>query len=114
MIHRLDRTSSQFLVFYIHDLQLRVVWYICMVLASDEETEKRGVVIVMLNDGDAGDRKSALKMPVVFGTMPVRFEAAHLCNDSPGSSKVVDSLLKFMAGKVFRVRMRSHFGMLFN
>ena len=67
---------------------------------------------MLLGDGSGGELKGALKMPAVLATMPVRFEAAHLCNDSPKNSKIMDSTLKFMAGQVFRVRIRSHYGTL--
>ena len=90
--------------------QFRVLFYTCMTFLGDDGAAKRGVVGIDLLDGDP-DIRAAWKFPSIVRVLPIRLEAIHLCHEGVVANiKLVDSVMKLVAGMFLRVRCRSHYG----
>lgn len=83
-----------------------------MVVAEDEEIQKKGltVVVYLLGVKKKLDRQAAWRVASLTATaLPFRFESIHICYDNP-------LLVPFFAvgmlsaGSFYRVRARIHYG----
>jgi hypothetical protein len=94
-----------------------------MVLSDDEETQKKGMVLVSWAVGysqasgatDDAMRESTFKSAVwamvklVMTAIPGRHEAIHLCYDTFLLAPIF-ALVKVSLGMYLRVRVRTHYG----
>ena len=106
---KLNETVQALLTFSFFSHQLRVIWYTCMALAEDEDLQSRGVVSVAITERD-GDLRTIMKAPAVLYSVPIRFEANHICTEKPTAAKLIDSALAFFAPNKRRPRLRAHGG----
>jgi len=92
---------------------MRVLFYFLMTAAAtDEETQKRGTVFILLNMGPravAFDFISASKIPPMLGWLPVKLGGLHICYDNPNISLLLSAFL-LAVGSFARVRCRGHLG----
>ena len=92
--------------------QIRVVIYLVLAAAEDDETQKRGLIgmfyftnVVPLIQ-NLYERK-----PNLFDWLPIKFVGAHFCCDD-ARFRIVHALLLLLMGKKRRVRVRIHEGTL--
>lgn len=84
-----------------------------MTLAEEEDTQKRGTVLVIFLDSEDTNREVLIKSSATLGSLPVRNDANHMClsGDDP-RVKTLESTLKYFSGQFSRPRIRSHYGKL--
>lgn len=95
--------------------QLRICWYLLLTAAEDEETQKRGVVMVLydvgqqsVHQGSSYNRKSALKIPaLVTWSVPCPVTAIHVCYSKSAFAPFL-ALAAMMCEKHSRSRLRIH------
>ena len=90
---------------------MRAIFYGAITAAEDEETQKKGVVLVLMNAGPnkISDPYASWQVSRVMPSLCVRFVGVHYCYDSVVISKMF-SITMMMAGKESRLRFRTHFG----
>jgi hypothetical protein len=90
---------------------MRSIFCAAIAVAEDEETQKKGVVLILINAGPnkISDPYASWKVSRVMPSLCVRFVGIHYCYDSVVISKMF-SLTMMMAGKESRLRFRTHFG----
>ncbi len=96
--------------------KLRRVFYITMVNAEDEETQRKGCVGISYLVGDefsfselAHRNSWNSKVPVLWNALPIRFEALHFCHDS-FAWKTLFAVVKIASTMFTRIRVREHYG----
>ena len=93
-----------------HFLQYRVLWYISMASARDEESQKKGYIWLIMN---LCDFKAPMDVYRGVGTLqsavPHRLAAGHFCYDDPTLQPYVAGFHLFV-GEEDRIRIRTHFG----
>jgi hypothetical protein len=88
-----------------------------MVLAEDEETQKKGLVsVIFIMCGNSKSKRfhneSTFKISSVGAkAIPLRIEAMHFCQDSL-LTLAVTSIVKITFGLFNRLRVRTHYGKL--
>jgi hypothetical protein len=92
--------------------QLRAIFYRRMVNSEDEETQKKGIVLIMYKSAQSFDRVLIWKIGRLLSCLPVRFMAYHMCFDSDEYNRIAPIVaLGRMAVNVFdRHRFRVHTG----
>lgn len=96
--------------------KLRRVFYACMVLMEDEETQKKGrVYVVWINPETTMDRTTSWSIAQLTRALPARFSAIHLCleQQQPKQSFVSGSIMalaRLALESLSRVRSRTHVG----
>lgn len=99
------RSSSLF-----HDCQLQAWWKISEITTEDEETQKRGCVILIYNlaaGPNSGDELRGLQR--IGRAFPQRTASLHACVDD-ATTKMVIELSILMTGKDESTRYRCHSG----
>ena len=81
-----------------------------MALVEDKDIQRRGSVLVAFDDGTATDVMTALKVPPLVASLPMRVEGSHICSESAPHFKLVVSIVTFVANNFSRVRIRYHYG----
>jgi hypothetical protein len=61
------------------EAKCRAIWYRRMLNCEDIETQRNGLVLVMLNAEQSLDRNSVWKAGRLVGCLPVRFVGFHMC-----------------------------------
>jgi hypothetical protein len=86
-------------------------WYLTMAALEDEETQKRGFVIISYTIGTtrALDRRSSYKIARLSWILPMRTAGVHGCTDDPRQSTMMNFAV-MLIGTNMRVRTRIHFG----
>jgi hypothetical protein len=96
---------------------MRVMYYQCMSLLEDKETEKKGIVIVVyaifgLHDRQPSPDAQLMKRGIkLLGGLPLRVQARHVCTDSKSLGLFISCFSPFMDRNA-RVRARAHIGTL--
>lgn len=82
-----------------------------MAAFEDEETQKRGVVLIPYNIGSpyAFDRRSSYLHARLTWILPVRVAGLHGCSQDPRQRTLMNLALNFIGTKM-RLRTRIHFG----
>ena len=85
--------------------------YLCCTAAEDEGVQKRGIVCLLMNMGPkcSGlllNGPTELKLPMLLGVVPVRFDAIHIISDKPSSLRLLPQLWSAIGP---RIRMRSRY-----
>ena len=90
---------------------MRLFWYGNIAVASEEETQKRGVVVLIINIGQRSrnDAFAAWKISPLSSALPVRHVGVHFCYDKSFMTPMVATTM-YMVGKYVRARFRSHCG----
>eukprot|EP00980_Cylindrotheca_fusiformis_P029145 scaffold22737_cov120-Cylindrotheca_fusiformis.AAC.8 len=94
----------------------RAFWYLVSTLSEDEETQKKGVVVVVNSTGLSErhmrfHRAVPLKHLQVAEYFPIRLACLHYCHNSSSSfPSIVLSDLASAAKSMVRVRIRTHKG----
>jgi hypothetical protein len=93
-------------------LQLRAFWYTVTAPAENEETQKRGMVLVSYNIGITNpDRSGVFKIASIFNALPVKVAGIHVCVDDP-KTVIVAKLASMLVGSYGALRFRCHYGTL--
>ena len=102
--------------------QARAVFYFLSAVLEDEETQKRGAVIICWVGGFESDLATkrtpevnptaSWKMGVLLNALPIRVEGVHACCDQK-ISMVTINLAKAVCNRVIRLRSRCHYGRFF-
>lgn len=85
------------------------------VAAEDEESQKRGIVAIIINWGPRRggfDPYAAWKVPHLSTTLPLRINAVHYVYQSSMVVPIIATTM-FMAGQFVRARFRQHSGTCF-
>jgi hypothetical protein len=84
-----------------------------MAASQDEETQKKGIVGVVVNMGEnrrgSLDLEAAKKVPVLASAIPVRFACVHFCVDNSLAANAL-AMFAVLVGSRERVRFRTHMG----
>jgi hypothetical protein len=82
-----------------------------MAAFEDEETQKKGVVLIPYNIGatHAFDRRNSYIHARLTGILPIRVAGLHGCTQDPRQHTLMSLALNFI-GTNMRVRTRIHFG----
>jgi len=95
---------------------LRKTLYGFALLSEEEETQKKGAVVISYLVGQqltwqqmAQRQKMNREWGALLSSMPIRIEAMHLCADSI-FWRPIFAVFKFAAGMFTRVRVREHMG----
>jgi hypothetical protein len=91
---------------------MRVMYYIIMAANEDEETQRKGMVGVVVNIGRSRNYNpsSAKKIPVFLGALPSRWASVHYCTDGNLSTETMAALVVLFLGSRDRARFRKHVG----
>jgi hypothetical protein len=92
--------------------KLRGWFYGAMLLLWDEETQKKGSVLVVYLTGTGNtdiDRSLAWNLPSTSAAIPLRSASVHLCIDGSTVHPLVALSLRVI-GRYARLRIRFHFG----
>jgi hypothetical protein len=94
------------------EARMRACFYGGMIALWDEETQKKGIVIIVYLFGERTtefDPNGAWKLPALSGCMPIRVASCHVCmNDSKLSPLIALGLM--VTGSYTRLRHRYHRG----
>eukprot|EP00980_Cylindrotheca_fusiformis_P002556 scaffold607_cov109-Cylindrotheca_fusiformis.AAC.2 len=96
----------------------KAVWYLVSTLSEDEETQKKGVVVVLSMSGlsdrhEKCHRTLLRRLTMIAQAVPYRFVCLHYCYNSSSSFPLaLLSILALAANSLIRVRMRTHKGSL--
>jgi hypothetical protein len=92
---------------------MRAVYYLLMAASEDEETQKRGIVGILVNIGKnrvVTFGPIARKMPSLTRSLPFRWAAFHFCvNDAAFFARVAIDMVTLCTSHV-RARFRKHVG----
>eukprot|EP00980_Cylindrotheca_fusiformis_P019708 scaffold6883_cov113-Cylindrotheca_fusiformis.AAC.1 len=93
----------------------RVLWYVIACAADDEETQKRGIVIISYAVGsqqrpDAIRRQLLGQCAMMADAVLARVSAVHYCFRASSSAAALWRAIVGGGGTVLRVRMRTHSG----
>jgi hypothetical protein len=97
---------------------MRTLYYMLMAASEEEETQKKGIVGVIVNIGAnrapvaVSFATSGRKTPALLSSLPCRLCALHFCVDDPAASTERISLLMVLLGSRVRARSRIHKGEL--
>ena len=96
--------------------RMRTNYYMYMAASRDEDCQRKGMVIVIMNFGQKGNSKeikAANRLPAMLSCYPVRFDAMHTCVDplTVEEKKAYHSLVVARSGDRVRIRARRHEGM---
>jgi hypothetical protein len=89
-----------------------------MAASEDEETQKKGMVGIIVNIGKNRVVRSfvptrgSLKIAALLSSLPCRFCALHFCVDDPAASTKRMTVLMVVLGSRVRARVRIHKGEL--
>jgi hypothetical protein len=98
--------------------KLRTLYYILMAASEDEETQKKGIVGIIVNIGknraprSVAPTRGTWKIAALLSSLPCRFCALHFCVDDPAASSQWISMLMVTLGSRVRARVRIHKGEL--
>ncbi len=98
--------------------QLRGIFYVVMIESEDEETQKKGNVVVSYLVGEEPNllqtfyhrREVNLKMPKLLEAVPIRYVGIHVCHNHPLTWRLLLAIFKLAAKQLNRIRMREHCG----
>jgi hypothetical protein len=95
--------------FYIFHKKMRTLYYLLMAANEDEETQKKGMVAVLVNIGKnrVVNFVPSGKLPALTRSLPNRWAALHFCVDDIASSALV-AITMLMVGSRARARFRKH------
>lgn len=97
-----------------HQSQLRRQFYLAQLMSEDEETQKKGIVVIYITNGKRTaefDTVYAYKAAVCSRSVPVRVEAFHFSFDDTKSGwRPVFDTVKVAINPFSRVRIKTHFG----
>ena len=95
-------------------LKTRAVFYLVMVATDDEETQKKGVCVVV--NSVAGefvegktDLRTVISGPWCVRALPQRVCAIHQCFEDPSHRAIVNFSMRFLPPSV-RAKVKVHFG----
>jgi hypothetical protein len=98
---------------------LRTLYYMLMAASEEEETQKKGIVGIIVNIGAkrapaavSFAPSSGRKTPALLRSLPCRLCALHFCVDDLAASTKRISLLMVLLGSRVRARFRIHKGEL--
>ena len=86
-----------------------------MAAVEDEETQKRGFVVLFhfvgstLVSGIASDITLGKMSASLLSCLPIKFTSIHICFDDP-RFRIMNALLMLQMGRERRVRLRMHYG----
>jgi hypothetical protein len=106
---------SPILFFYLHttEKKMRTLYYLLMAEIEDEETQKKGMVAILVNIGKNRivkfEKSCARQLSTLTGSLPCRWAALHFCFDDPASS-VLGAIVMLMVESRVRARFREHEG----
>jgi hypothetical protein len=84
-----------------------------MAASQDEETQKKGIVGVVVNMGENRrellDLEAAKKVPALALAIPLRFACVHFCVDNSLAANAL-AVFAVLVGTRERVRFRTHLG----
>jgi hypothetical protein len=103
---------KNFLTSAVYFPQMRLAYYMLMLAFDDEETQIKGIVMLLINCGPrrrGADFEFVLKAPSVIRMLPLRIAAAHIIFDSDTLGPVNAAILQAIT-KTSRVRFRFHQG----
>jgi hypothetical protein len=91
-------------------LQMRSLHYVAMTLTEDDESQKKGIVMIYSRFGPSLiDHQAATKIPTLVANFAVRTVALHMCYDDPINDSLV-AIMRLALEKNVRVRLRAHEG----
>jgi hypothetical protein len=92
---------------------LRRLFYLAQLISEDEETQKKGVIVVCVYNHCTPDFDTAYaqRAAIAGSSQPVRIEALHFCmdNSTPGWGPFFDAA-KMAMNPYLQVRVKSHVG----
>ena len=90
---------------------VRSVWYLIMSALEDEETQKKGFVMIGYSHNKQGgiDRRVTWETASLTWTLPMKLMAIHGCCDNP-NQKLILQLATLLIGEHNRYRYRIHCG----
>lgn len=90
---------------------MRAFWYLIASALEDDETQRRGVIIISYSVGTskALEREGAWNIARLSFTIPMRVVGIHGCSDDP-KQRLVMALVQVVIGTYLRVRSRIHSG----
>jgi hypothetical protein len=97
---------------------MRTLYYMLMTASEEEETQKKGMVAIVLNIGkhreppNSAPTRSSRKIAELLSFLPCRFCALHFCVDDPAASTQWISMVMVVLGSSVRARFRIHQGEL--
>ena len=94
--------------------QLRIVYYMLMSVAEDEDTQKRGIVGLLYNFGlfdEDFDSQTIIRSVELRNALPIRFVAMHYCYNQPSFIDFFN-YERFSFDRHTRLRCRAHQGKL--
>ena len=92
--------------------QIRAYIYMILSAVEDEETQKRGLVVILYHMGKINtnlDQDVMQEGSISDQWLPIRFSAIHECLDHP-MMKVISKIIAMTTGPDFRARFRVHEG----
>jgi hypothetical protein len=98
---------------------MRTLYYLLMAASEEEETQKKGIVGIVMNIGKnrapvlAAPSRSSRKIPALISSLPCRYSALHFCVDEPAASTEWISMMAILGSRGVRARFRIHKGELY-
>jgi hypothetical protein len=83
-----------------------------MAASEDEETQKKGMVAVVISDSRnrSLNLETAMRVPALSEGLPTRWTGVHFCVDKNHVTSKVVSVFTVLAGSRMRGRFRKHVG----
>ena len=98
---------------YERESMVRSVWYVFHAALEDEETQKKGLIIIVYPKKEKFSQfdhvLAKMIMDSLKGYLPIRVSATHLCHP-PGWFRIVFPIVKLIMGERLRKRFRVHAG----
>eukprot|EP00980_Cylindrotheca_fusiformis_P002560 scaffold607_cov109-Cylindrotheca_fusiformis.AAC.6 len=97
-------------------IMAKAIWYSMSMLSEDEETQKMGVVGVLIMSGlserhEIHHRKLLWRITIIGQVLPFRLVCLHYCNTTSSSfPSALLSMVALMVHSIVRVRIRTHNG----
>jgi hypothetical protein len=98
---------------YARESMVRVVWYMIHAALEDEETQKKGIVVIA-NPKNAkfsqfDQKQDSMIVASLKGILPMRLSEIHICNP-PYFFRILFPIVKIFLGERLRKRVNVHSG----
>jgi hypothetical protein len=98
---------------YARESMVRVVWYMIHAALEDEETQKKGIVVIA-NPKNAkfsqfDQKQDSMIVASLKGILPMRLSEIHICNP-PYFFRILFPIVKIFVGERLRKRVNVHSG----
>jgi hypothetical protein len=109
--------NSPHSIFHTTEQKMRTVYYLLMAASEDEETQKKGMVSIVVNTQKNRAVSFAPngfgKIPAMARSLPIRQSALHVCVDyASASSSAFAAIVMLIVTSRIRARFRKHVGEL--